>query len=161
MQRLKTITLFACAMLMGYIGSRAAAVASAHGGDATQIHACVNPGNGTIYMVAPDEACGPNQVALDWSIQGPAGPSGVLGFYDVEQDLGFISKGGGVSYSAACNAGDYVTGGGYWLDQNYPGASVTQSRPNGQAWLVAFYNDVNSAGAVHVKVYARCADVTP
>jgi hypothetical protein len=52
MQRLKTFSLVACAVLMGFVGSRAAGVVSAHGGDPIQIHGCLNPGNGTIYVEA-------------------------------------------------------------------------------------------------------------
>jgi hypothetical protein len=73
-------------------------VVSAHGGDATLIHACVrmrHPGNddnrdadsasgarsklGSIRIIAADEECKKNEVALDWNIQGPAGPQGPQG----------------------------------------------------------------------------------
>src|SRR6476646_6397322 len=72
MNGLKNLALGACAMLMVFLGSGAASMVSAHGGDSTLIHSCLNPGNGTIYVVGPNQACGPNQTALDWNIQGVA-----------------------------------------------------------------------------------------
>lgn len=74
-------------------------VVSAHGGDATLIHACVRMRNsdngddrddtesisrarsrlGSIRIIAADEECKKNEVALDWNIQGPAGPQGLQG----------------------------------------------------------------------------------
>ena len=53
-----------------------AAVAAAHGGDATQIHACVHDTNGKTRIVAPDEACMPSESPVDWAIVGPQGPQG-------------------------------------------------------------------------------------
>jgi uncharacterized protein YjbI with pentapeptide repeats len=67
------------ALVMGFIGASAGSVVSAHGGDASRIHACLNPGNGTIYVVEAGQACGSNQTALDWNIQGPQGPQGIEG----------------------------------------------------------------------------------
>jgi hypothetical protein len=60
--------------------------ASAHGGDASQIHSCVKGGN--LRIVGADETCRNNETALDWNQQGaqgvpgpqgPAGPQGVQG----------------------------------------------------------------------------------
>lgn len=232
MRHLKTCTLLVCALVMGFVGSNAVAMVSAQSGDDTTIHACLNPGNGTIYVVAPAEACGPNQVALVWNIQGPPGPAGAVGadgamglpgpagpqgpagadgapgltgpagpqgpagpagangadgqpgvqgppgptgpqgpagtsggirFYDVTENFGLIGPGGSAGIIAACAAGDFVTGGGYSLNANLAGASVTQSRPADpphQGWFVSFFNN-GSSGSVHVISFARCADVTP
>jgi hypothetical protein len=77
MNRLKNVFLMLCALGMGFVGSSVATLVSADGG--TIIHACLNPGNGTIYVVPPNQACGQNQTALDWNIQGPQGPQGVQG----------------------------------------------------------------------------------
>src|SRR5688500_17669248 len=67
------------ALMMGCLGAGAGSLASAHGGDTTRIHACLNPGNGTIYIVEAGQACGTNQTALDWNIQGPTGLTGATG----------------------------------------------------------------------------------
>ena len=45
---------------------------SAHGGDTTQIHACVNPG-GQLRVIAPDGSCLKNEVAVDWNPTGGGG----------------------------------------------------------------------------------------
>ena len=57
------------------IGLLAASMASAHGGDTTRIHACINNSSGTIHVVGPDGACNGNEMAVDWNIQGVAGLS--------------------------------------------------------------------------------------
>ena len=51
MNRLKSIMLLLAALGMGMLGSGLTAMVSAHGGDTTRIHACLNAGNGTIYVV--------------------------------------------------------------------------------------------------------------
>src|SRR5688572_9869958 len=79
MNRLKNIVLLLAALGMGILGSGLTAMVSAHGGDTTRIHACLNAGNGTIYVVDAHQTCGQNQVALDWNIQGPQGPQGLQG----------------------------------------------------------------------------------
>src|SRR5687767_487904 len=79
MKGLKNYTLITCAMLAGLLSSSAIGLVSAHGGDTTKVHACLNPGSGTIFVVGPNEACGPNQITLDWNIQGPVGPIGATG----------------------------------------------------------------------------------
>jgi hypothetical protein len=53
--------------------------ASAHGGDATLVHACINNNSGGVRIVGPNQACLHNETARDWSIQGPTGPAGPSG----------------------------------------------------------------------------------
>lgn len=79
MNRLKNVLLMLAALAMGMLGSSITSMVSAHGGDTSRIHACLNPGNGTIYVVGANLSCGPNQTALDWNIQGPQGPQGAQG----------------------------------------------------------------------------------
>src|SRR4051812_19612976 len=76
MKGMKNLALIACAMLMGFLASSATGMVSAHGGDITRIHACLNPGNGTIYVVGASQVWGPNQPALDWNTRGAPGPVG-------------------------------------------------------------------------------------
>lgn len=85
---MKNTTLVLAAMLAGFLGSSAVGLVSAHGGDTTRIHACLNPGNGTIYIVSADATCGPNQTALDWNIQGPVGPIGPAGPQGIQGPTG-------------------------------------------------------------------------
>src|SRR5687767_10032739 len=102
MKGLKNNTLIICAMLAGLLGSSAIGLVSAHGGDTTRVHACLNPGSGTIFVVGPNEACGPNQTALDWNIQGPVGPigatgpAGAIGATGPQGDIGLIGPAGAI-----------------------------------------------------------------
>jgi hypothetical protein len=47
------------------VSAAGAASASAHGGDATLVHACINNG-GNVKIVGPSDACGKNERAQDW-----------------------------------------------------------------------------------------------
>jgi hypothetical protein len=66
---------FRRAWLHGATGAVAAVVisttlvtaASAHGGDPTKVHSCVETVSGGIRIVGPDDACGGGEQALDWS----------------------------------------------------------------------------------------------
>ena len=51
---------------------------SAHGGDSTRIHACVNDAGG-LRIVAAAESCKLNETPLDWSVQGAKGDTGLQG----------------------------------------------------------------------------------
>jgi hypothetical protein len=75
----RMLLVVAVALALAAAGTGSTNWASAHGGDENLIHACLNPGNGTIYAVAPGQACAANQTPLDWNIQGVAGPAGPAG----------------------------------------------------------------------------------
>jgi hypothetical protein len=55
------------------------------------VHACVNPGNGNIRVVAANERCKANETALQWNAAGapgPAGPAGPAGSPGAKGDRG-------------------------------------------------------------------------
>lgn len=52
---------------------------SAHGGNTTLIHSCVNNTSGEIKIVGANANCPSNYRALDWNVQGPAGQQGPIG----------------------------------------------------------------------------------
>ncbi len=53
---------------------------SAHGGDLTLIHACVNNRTGSVRIVSATSTCDANkETTLDWGIQGPKGDKGDVG----------------------------------------------------------------------------------
>ena len=93
---------------------------SAHGGDVTLIHACVNNRTGAVRIVSPTTTCDASkETALDWGIQGPKGDkgdtgpkgsTGVLGIYSVMQssDANVVSE--FTVVQASCVPGDKVTG---------------------------------------------------
>ncbi len=86
-------------------------VARADGGDASVIHACVNPSSGEIHMVVASRACRPQELALDWNIQGPQG-SGVSG-YEIVAHQEFLPAGSVADVHVECPAGKKVLGGGF------------------------------------------------
>lgn len=51
---------------------------SAHGGDTTRVHACVNQAGG-IRIVDAGTNCKQNETALDWNVQGAKGDPGLQG----------------------------------------------------------------------------------
>src|SRR4249919_1216558 len=67
MQRLKLWAgLFGGLLILAFA---VVSMASAHGGDASKIHSCVNNNSGTIKIVAPTATCSNNEMALDWNQQ--------------------------------------------------------------------------------------------
>jgi hypothetical protein len=54
-------------------------IVSAHGGDTALIHSCVKNATGEMKIVGAGAACPVNYRALDWNIQGVAGPIGPAG----------------------------------------------------------------------------------
>ncbi len=146
--------------------------------DPVQISACVGK-SGLMRILQSGGQCADTETLLTWNQQGPqgpagptgptgltgptgaTGPTGVVGFYDVEVNLGYVSPGGSVTFNVSCNAGDFASGGGYYLDRNLATAGVTQSRGEGMGWTVGFSNDASSSQSVGVRAYARCLDVTP
>lgn len=62
---------------------------SAHGGDVTLIHACVNNRNGAVRIVGASTTCDASkETALDWSIQGPKGDTGDVGPMGPQGEMG-------------------------------------------------------------------------
>ena len=55
--------------------------------DGGRIHACVHQ-DGSLRIASPDAACKARESALDWSIQGPAGPAGPAGPVGVQGPKG-------------------------------------------------------------------------
>jgi len=53
---------------------------SAHGGDASRIHGCVDNRTGALRIVSAAQNCtAGKETALDWNIAGPTGPQGIQG----------------------------------------------------------------------------------
>lgn len=59
----------------------------AHGGDTNLIHSCVKNSNGSIRIVGPNDACGSNETALDWSRNG----IGTFGGFTTNQLVGYYA----------------------------------------------------------------------
>src|SRR6266508_4248228 len=79
----KRVAVSSSAAIMGLLlVASLAGLASAHGGDANRIHACVktDPGApGLLRIVGPNDTCKKNETALDWNITGPPGLPGPPG----------------------------------------------------------------------------------
>src|SRR5215213_7675750 len=65
MQRLKLWTGLFGGLLI--VALAVVSMASAHGGDATRIHSCINNNSGAIKIVSPSQACNNGETALDWN----------------------------------------------------------------------------------------------
>jgi hypothetical protein len=119
------------------------------------IHACYNP-RGVLRIVDDVSNCRDQETELQWNIDGPQGPPGVLGFYTVASSV--ITAPGGTHTTACidCSAGDQVVGGGFELGRE---ATLDGSWPGDEdTWCVS----VDPSGAdMSLLVYARCADMTP
>lgn len=80
---LRTLTLGA---LIGGLAASliTTAVVWAHGGDGSAVHACINANGGVRITGAPgygnaNTSCSAGETAVDWAVQGPAGPPGATG----------------------------------------------------------------------------------
>lgn len=80
----RALSLFAV-MIAGTFALAAVAGVTAHGGDPSKIHACVNNQNQRVRIVQPNQNCVSGgeasaiETAVDWNIAGPAGPQGPQG----------------------------------------------------------------------------------
>jgi hypothetical protein len=131
MNRLKNVALLLAALGMGILGSSLTVMVMA---DETTINACINPGNGTIYRVAANQACGPNQERLVWNITGPVGPTGPQGPQGPAGLGGFTSVNLG---AAALNSSDlrYRNLAGFFLsDAHLSGANLTNAIMTGATY---------------------------
>src|SRR2546425_860748 len=54
-------------------------IVSAHDGDLTVIHACVQAASAQTRIVGPNDECRQTETAVHWSIVGPPGPQGPAG----------------------------------------------------------------------------------
>lgn len=80
MEKIKNLFLVAVACVAGFLGGQASTLVSAHGGDTTRIHSCVNPNSGEIKIVNANATCpSTHWISLDWNIQGEPGPAGPPG----------------------------------------------------------------------------------
>lgn len=78
--RLKFHRLLNFVLLVALVCMSGVVYVSAHGGDGSLIHACVNNRNGAVRIVGANTACDPGrETALDWGIQGPKGDKGDTG----------------------------------------------------------------------------------
>ena len=146
--------------------------------DPAQISACVGK-SGLMRILQSGGQCADTETLLTWNQQGPqgpagpqgpqgpagptgpqgpAGPSGVVGVYRVQQWV-WVSGGLWGTATAACAAGDYVTGGGYIIIGPPPGIDVWESGPSGEGWFLKVFNSTSSGKGL--TVYALCFDATP
>jgi hypothetical protein len=112
----------------------------------------------------PQTACKPNETALAWGQQGPAGKTGPQGDTGPQGAPGLaefevipvseaIPAAGGWIFEAACPDGKTAISGGYTLPG---GSSVIESHPRDgdpTVWRLAFL----VPGATTMKLYLQCA----
>ena len=86
MVQLRKFTGVGTGMIVGAVFATIVGV-SAHGGDVTKIHACVDAA-GNIKIVAASATCKQTETAVDWNIQGVKGDKGDQGLPGVKGDPG-------------------------------------------------------------------------
>jgi hypothetical protein len=135
--------------------------------------ACVNNNSGTIFMIGPDEECGPNAAKIEWNQVGPPGPQGEQG----EQGPPGVSEYEVVwnscdSYNPICNVfcpgSKLALGGGFGYGKpevHFSTGQVLWSKPivseeNSSyaaiGWSAALTSTTES---VPLNVWATCAEV--
>lgn len=78
--KLKFFRFLSAILLVALLSMSGVIYVSAHGGDGTLIHACVNNRNGAVRIIGASAACDASkETALDWGIQGPKGDKGDVG----------------------------------------------------------------------------------
>lgn len=78
--KLKFYRFLSTILLIAMLSMSGVMYVSAHGGDITLIHACVNSRTGAVRIVSATTTCDANkESALDWGIQGPKGDKGDTG----------------------------------------------------------------------------------
>ena len=66
-------------LLAALLGASAVTLISAHGGDGSLIHACINNRTGLTRIVDASDSCRSQETAVDWNAVGPQGPQGDTG----------------------------------------------------------------------------------
>ena len=172
---------FSAFLLAAMLSMSGVMYVSAHGGDVTLIHACVNNHNGSVRIVSPTTACDANrETALDWSIQGPKGdkgdvgpagpqgpqwPAGERGFYTNTLSI-TVPVGNPGTAIPTCAAGDQAISGGvdgllmgdlsYVMKESYV---VFYENLNTWGWATTVYNNTNVS--LDFTASVLCADTTP
>ncbi len=150
-----SVLLLVAAILAG------AGIASAHGGDTTLIHACVNKDSGGIRIVGATSHCLRSEVPLDWNKEGPPGPSSLsVVLRETSRQL-TLAPGTGAEIASGCLSGEVVVGGG---PTNIPGnvTNVTVAWSTvffdgtSSGWLVRFENHGADTVTVFPAVSAEC-----
>jgi hypothetical protein len=160
---------------------------SAHGGDITLIHACVNARSGAVRIVSATTTCDANkETSLDWGIQGPkgdkgdtgsAGPQGpqglqgepgFAGVLNVYRNVTPFTVPAGIDgfAAASCDPGDQLISGGFGIGITNPAyvPKVVTNAPTNVGfygtWEVHIFN-MHSPEPVNATVIAICVDSTP
>jgi hypothetical protein len=97
MSRLRGIAAIALAVFAGLLGVSvgiAVQIVSAHGGDTTRIHGCVQNNSGNIRIVGANDSCRGSESPVDWNIQGVQGVAGPQGPQGPQGPSGSGSVGG-------------------------------------------------------------------
>lgn len=79
--------------------------------DGNTIHACKKNQSGDVRLVDDADQCKPSETLVEWGVQGPAGPSGVVDTH-VHTAEG-TGESGGVLVFALCEPGEVALGGGW------------------------------------------------
>jgi hypothetical protein len=156
MNKFKTLMLLIAVFVFSFLGTFAATLVRAHGGDPSLIHACVKTNNGSIRIISASGTCGQGETPLDWSIQSPSTGLNITirsqAFPPEATDPMIVN----------CLNGEVATGGGFWATgsnthnfvASYP-YSLNSSIPTG--WQGRVNPSLTPADRPSVTVYVVCA----
>lgn len=169
---MKTRHLMLTAIMAAVVGGACLLGIPAPGRAQTLIHACVNPANGNVRIVAPGTTCGNRDTLVTW----PAEATGGVSYY---QRSAAVRLGATIPQTvvALCDApDDTATGGGYWWERDPSWsthsacwieasagcrASGLCGGPAGQdGWAVIAWNCAATTQSPTLHVYVTCSQAT-
>ncbi len=161
------------AFVFGFLGSQAATIVSARGGDGGLINACVQNRSGEIRIVAANDACRRAEYHLNWNVGGGPTPGSLSG---LEVVWNSASQESNPTLTVGCPAGKKAIAGGeqtlapssiwsnrpvgpnigepYYVDGVPTGVSGTSTLPDG--WIARY-----TGNGQMLAVYAVCVTVNP
>lgn len=132
--------------------------------DGNTIHACKKNQSGDVRLVDDADQCLPSETFVEWGVQGPAGPSGI-----VDAHLHFAEETSTEDFfgvTAECTPGEVALGGGY--QKTGPGPAIfaaevlidaPQESLEGElnAWLVFVNKEPTNDAELTLRVWVICA----
>ncbi|MGH7572116.1 MAG: hypothetical protein ACREMK_09770 [Gemmatimonadota bacterium] len=132
--------------------------------DGNTIHACKKNQSGDVRLVDDPDQCLPSETLVEWGVQGPAGPSGI-----VDAHLHFAEETSTEDFfgvTAECTPGEVALGGGY--QKTGPGPAIfaaevlidaPQESLEGElnAWLVFVNKEPTNDAELTLRVWVICA----
>jgi hypothetical protein len=83
---------YALGLMTATAGFAVGAAWAGHSASDNSVNACVQKGNGTLYLQTASGACKPGDQTVTWSVTGPQGPQGLQGATGATGPAGSITS---------------------------------------------------------------------